>query len=141
MIKIISGKTGKGKTLLSVYFMFLDTIVNGYDNYKKTCKKIEELNQSGFNFKYPEQKHTTYFNGYAEFRPFGSKRKSTYLFSPWMLGLPSQEHDTHLFLPYGNIYIDEAQTFFNSRMSMLFPAYVSRYFELHRQFDLNITLI
>lgn len=69
------------------------------------------------------------------------KKKAPYNFSPWLLGLPSQEHDTHLFFPYGKIYIDEAQVYFNSRMSSSFPAYVSRFFELHRQFDLDITLI
>ena len=121
--------------------MFLATYEEGYNNYLNCCKAIQELNEAGFNFKYPIQKHTTYFNGNVHFRPIGLKAKDTYTFNPWLLGLPSLEHDTHLFLPYGQITIDEAQTFFNSRMSMLFPAYVSRFFELHRQFDLNITLI
>lgn len=76
MIRVISGKTGKGKTLLAVYFMFLDTIVNGSENYKKACEAIEELNKSGFNYRYPISKHTTYFNGNVVFTPFGSEKKS-----------------------------------------------------------------
>lgn len=141
MIRIISGIIGAGKTLLANYFMYLDTCLNGYDNYIKSCKKIEEYNSAGFNYKYPVQKHTTYFNGNVHFRPMGKVAKDVYIFNPWRLALPSLERDTHLFLPYGKIYIDEAQTYYNSRLSMYFPAAVSRFFELSRQFDLEITLI
>ena len=141
MIRIISGKTGAGKTLLAVYFMFLATYEKGIENYRKCCKEINKLNEDGFKLSYPKQMHTTYFNGNVCFKPMGRIKKTAYTFDPWLLGLPSLEHNTHLFFPYGDITIDEAQSFFNSRMSMLFPAYVSRFFELHRQFDLNITLI
>lgn len=141
MISIITGKPGSGKTLFAVYLMYLDTILNGYDHYLKSCKEIEELNKNGYNFNYPKQKHVTYFNGQARFSPNGHLPKTTYMLDPWELGLPSQDRDVQLVFPFSKIYIDEAQRYYNSRLSYLFPDFVSRFFELHRHYGLDITLI
>lgn len=141
MIRIISGITGAGKTLLAVYFMYLDTCVNGYDNYLKSCKEIEKLNKNGFNFDYPKEKHVTYYNGQVRFNPPCMKVKSPYIFDPWELGLPGVGKEVCLFFPYSKIYIDEAQRFYNSRLSYYFPSFVSRFYEMHRHYGLDITLI
>lgn len=141
MIRIISGIPGSGKTLLAVHFMYLDTCVNGYENYIKSCKEIEKLNCNGFKFDYPKQHHTTYFNGQVRFCPSCRPVKSPYLFNPWDLGLPGTGKDVCLFFPGAKIYIDEAQRFYNSRKSNLFPNFVSRFYELHRHWGLDITLI
>ena len=141
MIRIISGKTGAGKTLYAVYLMYLATCVNGYDNYLKSCKEIEKLNKNGFKFSYPQEKHVTYFNGEARLSPLGRVVKHPYVFNPWLLGLPTSDNDVSLFFPGSKIFIDEAQRYYNSRLSYLFPDYVSRFYELHRHWGLDITLI
>ena len=141
MISIISGKPGAGKTLFAVYKMMVDTSFNGYENYLQSCKEIKELNDNGYKFNYPTQKHVTYFNGQARFTPLGYPNKSPYIFNPWELGLPSQDKEPTIFFPGAKIYIDEAQRFYNSRMSYCFPDYVSRFYELHRHYGLDITLI
>lgn len=141
MIRIISGNPGKGKTLLAIYFMFLDTCVNGYDNYIKSCKEIAKLNSNGFHFSYPQEKHVTYFNGEARLAPLGRVVKHPYIFNPWRMGVPTGENDVSLFFPGSKIYIDEAQRYYNSRLSYCFPDFVSRFYELHRHWKLDITLI
>lgn len=141
MISIITGKPGAGKTLFAVFKMLEDTIKDGYDNYITSCKEIEELNKNGYKFNYPKQKHVTYFNGQARFSPQGYSVKSPYILNPWELGLPSQDRDVQLVFPFSKIYIDEAQRYYNSRLSYLFPDFVSRFFELHRHYGLDITLI
>ena len=141
MIRIISGITGAGKSLFAVYLMYLDTCVNGYDNYLKSCREIENLRHNGFSLSYPKQKHITYFNGQVRFSPYCRPVKTAYSFNPWEMGLPVANKKTRLFFPCAKIYIDEAQRFYNSRLSYCFPDFVSRFFELHRHWDLDITLI
>ncbi len=141
MIRIISGIIGAGKTLLAMYYMFLETSVKGYENYLKSCNLIKKLNDEGFNFSYPKEKHVTYFNSYARIAPMCRPVKHVYSFNPWLMGLPVPGKDVSIFFPGSKIFIDEAQRFYNSRMSYYFPDHVSRFFELSRQWDLDITLI
>lgn len=141
MIRIISGNPGAGKTLLAMHFMSIDTSINGYDNYLKSCNQIKTFNDCGYAFDYPKQKHVTYFNGQARISVMGKPVKNPYSFNPWKMALPTRKNDVHLFFPCSKIYIDEAQRFYNSRLFQKFPTAVSRFFELHRQWDLDITLI
>lgn len=141
MIRIISGKPGKGKTLYAIYLMMLSSAVNGYKRYLKSCKEIQYLNSCGYNFSYPQQKHVTYFNGQARISMSGRPVKNIYTFNPWKLALPTRTNDVQLFFPYSDLFIDEAQRFYNSRLYQKFPQCVSRLYELHRQWGLTITLI
>lgn len=140
MIRIVSGKPGKGKTLFLTYLMYLSASVNGYENYLKSCKRIKFFNEHGYKFSYPLQKHVTYFNGQARIAPMGRPVKNIFTFNPWEMALPTKENDVALFFPYSDIFVDEGQRYYNSRLFQKFPAAVSRFYELHRHYGLNITI-
>ena len=141
MITVISALPGFGKTLLFSYLMAQKTCVEGYDLYRNSCKFIEKYNNNGFKFSYPKQKHVTYFNGHARISVMGRPVKIPYVLNPWYLGLPTKESEVDLVFPGSVLFIDEAQRYYNSRMSYYFPDYVSRFYEMHRHYRLTIYLI
>ena len=124
-----------------MHLMGQKTCVEGYARYRECCKKVDKLNANGFKLSYPKQKHVTYFNGQARLSVMGRPVKVPYILNPWYLGLPTKDSEVDLVLPGSQIFIDEAQRYYNSRMYSYFPDYVSRFYEMHRQYGLDIYLI
>lgn len=60
--------------------------------------------------------------------------------NPYRLGFKNKFVDTHFNLPYEAIGITEAQKYLNSRMSMYFPDWQSRWYEQHGHDDIDIFL-
>jgi len=60
--------------------------------------------------------------------------------NPYRLGFDNPFVKTHFNLPYEAIFITEAQKYLNSRMSMHFPEWQSRWYEQHGHNNLDIWL-
>lgn len=60
--------------------------------------------------------------------------------NPYRLGFKNQFVETHFNLPYEAIGITEAQKYLNSRLSMYFPDWQSRWYEQHGHNDIDIFL-
>lgn len=60
--------------------------------------------------------------------------------NPFRLGFANDFVQTHFNLPFECIFITEAQKYLNSRMSMYFPDWQSRWYEQHGHNDLDIWL-
>ena len=60
--------------------------------------------------------------------------------NPYRLGFANPFVDTHFNLPFERIFITEAQKYLNSRMSMYFPDWQSRWYEQHGHNDLDVYL-
>ena len=60
--------------------------------------------------------------------------------NPYKLGFKNNFVNTHFNLPYECIGITEAQKYLNSRMSMYFPEWQSRWYEQHGHNNLDIYL-
>lgn len=137
MITQIYGKTGTGKTSFATAdaIQYMTGLPRFEDIYN--CKRtVEILNASGYNLTVPD--HLVFANWHIQC-PF--TKVVSYLTNGFYVGMPGLK-DTQpvLFHPPGSrLYIDEAQEVYNSRKQL--PAFVSRYFEKHRHFDLNITLV
>ena len=60
--------------------------------------------------------------------------------NPYRLGFANDFVETHFNLPFERIFITEAQKYLNSRMSMYFPDWQSRWYEQHGHNDLDVYL-
>ncbi len=60
--------------------------------------------------------------------------------NPYRLGFANALVDTHFNIPREAIFITEAQKYLNSRMSMYFPDWQSRWYEQHGHNDIDIWL-
>ena len=130
-IVIIVGDPGVGKTALLSLFQY-NEMTHGMDAYFKAKKEILRLQQLGFPLvDLPPQKHLCF----ADYDFKISRRFSRYKVSGYEIGLPNPHFKTRLF-PVGSIFfLDEAQKYFDSRISMYLREEVYRWFQLHRHND------
>lgn len=126
---VICGDPGKGKTALLSYFQVLDCDNNGLENYINCKREIKKLKSGGFTaLEAPPQKHVC-FSDY-HFRI--SKWCQSYYVSGFEIGLSNPFYNTILLPPYASIFLDEAQKYYDSRMSRYLREEVYRWFQLHR---------
>lgn len=138
MITIVCGKPGAGKTSLLAAMAVFQMTVSSRDNVNACNSIIEKLNASGYHYNFAKN-HVTYTN-------FFCISKHIKWFSPRIsydldgidFGLEDSEHETKNVFPYSNLFFMEGQSFLDSRKSRFFRASVSRAYENHRHFGLNI---
>lgn len=99
-------------------------------------KLVKKLNEGGFHYCY-DFVHLVYADYYIEAR---GKRTVSHEINGYEIGLPDKDFGTTFFAPGAQIYLDEAQKYFNSRESKSLADRVSRWFELHGHMGFNITL-
>ena len=104
----------------------------------KMAKEIIRKNSKGFNLSIP--KHCVSSNYSIDFRKFGYRLRPSRIINPFRLGFDNLFVKTHFSLPYEVIGITEAQKYLNSRMSMYFPEWQSRWYEQHGHNNLDIYL-
>lgn len=132
---IICGKTGKGKTALMTELLARVIAENGFSDYMKCKKEIIRLVNGGFTtLTPPTQRHVCY----ADYDVKLSKFCKTYHISGFEIGLPNLFFKTRYIPPYATIFLDEAQKYFDSRISMYLREEVYRWFQLHRHNHYNI---
>lgn len=127
-ITIICAPPGYGKTALMSLFQS-QAMIGGRTDYVIAKKEIEHLQNIGFTkVNLPPQKHLC-FSDYD----FSLNRKYTrYKISGYEIGLTNPYFKT-VFLPVGSsIFLDEAQRYFDSRLSLYLREEVYRWFQLHR---------
>ncbi len=73
-------------------------------------------------------------------RKFGYRPRYNRRINPFCLGFENEFVKTHFNIPYEAIFITEAQKYLNSRMSLFFPAWQSRWYEQHGHNNLDIWL-
>lgn len=133
MITIIFGPPGAGKTSLMTHLGVLEAF-----NQVRTSAMQEEIaskNSSGFKLSVPEHCLAANYDLLAQkfgFSPLPARR-----INPYRLGFKNKFVKTHFVLPHECILIMEAQRYFNSRKSMYYPEWQSRFFEQHRHNNLD----
>ena len=136
MITIIFAPPRTGKTCFMTHC--LNMIAFNRERIRKMEREIIKKNNNGFNLSIP--KHCVSSNYAINFRKFGYQRRPSRIINPFRLGFDNQFVKTHFNLPYEAIGITEAQKYLNSRMSMYFPEWQSRWYEQHGHDDLDIFL-
>ncbi len=137
MITIVFGKPGSGKTA----YMTADAV--GYMNNSAACLKLLEDSRSQIvalqSFTMPEV--SPVYSNYPITVPYGyGRQRVSYYVDGFHLGFDNLNVPVLHLPPSSRIYLAEAQRYYNSRNSKDFPEWVSRYFEEHRHYGLNIML-
>lgn len=96
--------------------------------------------QNGFNNIKTIPIHCVSANYDCKFKRFGYSPRYNRRINPYRLGFANKFVKTHFSLPYEVIGITEAQKYLNSRMSMYFPEWQSRWYEQHGHNNLDIYL-
>ncbi|MBQ8749875.1 MAG: hypothetical protein IJZ29_05355 [Clostridia bacterium] len=139
MITVIAGKPGVGKTALLTYFAICDMTINAFSAVNQANNFIALLNIGGYKFSFAKN-HLVYSNYDIKSHMKGYVPRRSYDMEGYEFGLPDSEHEAKLVYPYSSLFFTESQAFLNSRKSKLFRDSVSRAYEQHRHWDLNIYL-
>ena len=137
MITIIFAPPGTGKTCLMTHFLNL----HAFDRERnfKMFKEIMLKKLNGFK-SLTVPKHCVSANYDLTLRKFRYRPRHNRKINPFRLGFKNKLVKTHFNIPYEVIGITEAQKYLNSRMSMYFPEWQSRWYEQHRHNDIDIYL-
>lgn len=135
-ITIICGIPRAGKTALMTSFALAHLRGRQAHRDLVQCNKLlAPLNFGGFCYTAPAD-HLV-FADYTITAANGSK--TSYECNGFNLGLFNDKHPTMFLPPASHVYLDEAQKYFNSRESKGLEDFVSRYYELHGHYRLNVT--
>lgn len=138
MITIICGLPGAGKTAEETYMIVDKMLNNSQEDYLNAKREIMQLKQGGFSaLELPPQRHLCY----ADYRVKVNRRLQVYSVDGFKIGLPNPFFETVIFPPYSTIFLDEAQRYYDSRMSKYLRPEVYNWFQLHRQNHYNIILV
>ena len=136
MITIIFAPPRTGKTCFMTHC--LRELAFNKERNRNMVKEITRKNSNGFNLTMP--KHCVSSNYNITFRKFGYSPRLCRVINPYRLGFSNEFVETHFNYPFEAIGITEAQKYLNSRMSMYFPEWQSRWYEQHGHNNLDIFL-
>ena len=138
MITIIFAPPRTGKTC------FMTHVANGYAfdkaRNRAMAREIVGKIQSGFNGIKTVPIHCVSANYDMTFKRYRYSPRFSRRINPYRLGFDNPFVKTHYNLPYEVICITEAQKYLNSRLSMYFPDWQSRWYEQHGHNDLDVYL-
>ena len=136
MITIIFAPPRTGKTCFMTHC--LREIAFNRERNRKMIREISNKNRNGFNLTMPI--HCVSSNYSISFRKFRYSPRLSRVINPFRLGFDNKFVKTHFNYPYEAIGITEAQKYLNSRMSLYFPEWQSRWYEQHGHNNLDIFL-
>ena len=136
MITIITGIPGAGKTSLLAKIA-VENMLNGRERYNACRREFSLLNSTGCNLNLPNQKHLVF----SDFPVRFGRRCQTYDIDGYRIGFLSPLFKNPAYIPpYSIILLDEAQRYYDSRMSRSLREEVYRWYQLHRHDDLDVYL-
>lgn len=117
-------------------------ILNTYafDKLRIRQMKNEVLRKNANGFNLSIKKCIVSANYTIKCSKFGYIPRFSRIINPYRLGFDNPYVKTHFNIPYEVIGITEAQKYLNSRMSMYFPEWQSRWYEQHGHNNLEIFL-
>ena len=138
MITIIFAPPRTGKTC------FMTHVANGYAfdkvRNRTMAREIIGKRNSGFENLGTVPIHCVSANYDMTFKRYRYSPRYSRRINPYRLGFANPFVQTHFNLPYEVICITEAQKYLNSRLSMYFPDWQSRWYEQHGHNDLDVYL-
>ena len=137
MITIIFAPPRTGKTCFMTHL--LNQQAFNRERNRKMANEIMQKKINGFR-KLTIPKHCVSANYEITFKKFRHSPRFSRIINPYRLGFENKFVKTHFNLPYECIGITEAQKYLNSRMSMYFPEWQSRWYEQHGHDNLDIYL-
>lgn len=138
MITIIFAPPRTGKTCLMTHLACLEAF--NRERNKLMAREIISKQNNGFSKIKTIPIHCVSSNYDMTFKKFRYSPRYSRRINPYRLGFANEFVKTHFNLPYEVICITEAQKYLNSRMSMYFPDWQSRWYEQHGHDDIDIYL-
>lgn len=141
MITIVFGKPGCGKTafLTANAAQYLNGSALDGEFYDGCYEEVKQLVNEGFSFELP--KHSPVYSNYPINVQSGvNKYTGSYYIDGFHLGFENSDVEVFNVFPGSKIFLAEAQRYYNSRKSKDLPDWVSRFYEEHRHFGLDIML-
>ena len=140
MITMIYAPPGFGKTALMTHMLMEHMRGAPARADIKACQKVlEPLNANGFDYRLrPGAKHLVF----ADY-PLWLDRKATrtnWEVDGYYIGMPNNTHPTLFLPPCSLIGLDESQKYYDSRKSMYLSDFVSRFYQFHRHYDMNVII-
>ena len=137
MITIIFAPPRTGKTC----FMTHLTNIQAFNRQRNRAMANEIMHKRLNGFKQLTVPiHCVSSNYDITFKKFRYSPRFSRRINPYKLGFKNKYVKTHFNLPFEVIAITEAQKYLNSRMSMYFPEWQSRWYEQHGHNNLDIYL-
>lgn len=139
-ILTVEGEPGSGKSC----FLTAIAIQNMYGEAARTARHkcnafIDKLNACGYDLPHAPR-HLVYADFGVTFKSPDCGVREAWSVDGNKLGFETEKFKPQYIYPYSTIILDEAQQYFYSRDFSSFPKNVSRWFEKHRKFGLNIYL-
>lgn len=136
MITIIFAPPRKGKTCLMTHL----GREMAFDRHRNHLMQMELFQKqlNGFANIKTIPKHCLSANYDVIARKFGYSPRLSRRINPYRLGFANSFVKTHFNFPYECILIQEGQKYLNSRMSMYFPEWQSRWYEQHGHDNIDI---
>ena len=136
MITIIFAPPRTGKTCLMTHL--LNMIAFDRNRTRAMQQEILSKKQNGFKNIKTIPIHCVSANYDITLRKFGYSPRHSRRINPFRLGFANKYVKTHFNIPFEAIGITEGQKYLNSRMSMYFPDWQSRWYEQHGHDDIDI---
>lgn len=137
MIHIIFGGPGKGKSCKQVHFAKELCQKSGRALLADCAARINRARSEGYALNAPDR--PPIFSDFPmRFRTGYETWFETYYVNGYYLGLPNESQDVMYVPPGSVIFLSEAQRYYYSRKSNSFPEWVSRFYEMHRHYGLEI---
>lgn len=138
MITIIFAPPRTGKTCYMTHCLNIEAF--NRERNKLMQNELQDKVLNGFKNIRTIPLHCVSANYDITFRKFGYRERHNRKINPYRLGFKNKFVKTHFNLPYEVIGITEAQKYLNSRMSMYFPEWQSRWYEQHGHNNIDIYL-
>lgn len=140
MIHIIFGAPGAGKSSLNTYFLKESYFKDGRTLQAAARAEIARINAGRSCKLTPPDKPPIYADYKVRFSVGYEEYFEPYYINGFYFGLPSKKMPTLFLPPCSKIFLSESQRYYNSRKSQTFPDHVSRAYEMHRHYGLDIYL-
>lgn len=129
-----------GKSALNTFFLKQTLLNDGDILLKKLNEKLDEQSRE-LSRPFARPDNPPLFSDFKVNIKVGyEKYFEPYFVNGFYLGLPNEQLNVMHVPPFSKIFLGEAQRYYDSRKSSRFPGFISRFFEMHRHYGIDIFL-
>ncbi len=139
-LRIIFGAPGTGKSTFNTFLLINEYWEQGFNLLSDTCERIEELNKERINKLTLPDRPPIYADYKMELQTGFEEFFRPYFVDGFHLGLENEDLKVIKIAPGSKVHLSEVQRYYDSRKSTNFPEWVSRFFEMHRHYGVDITM-